>query len=321
MDAKGGIRLVDGEVRGVIQRLNEELKNILPYKLAVVNIEDLELAEKNARYMTSDVFQNLVQNIKRDGGLSSVPFCWKYGDKYHVLSGNHRVMAAKEAGLTELLILYTDRELSKQERIAIQLSHNAIEGKDDPVILRELWEEIEDVNLKFYAGLDDKTLKELEKVNIPTLSEVPLEYRTCSFVFLPEEQERLDEVFQKALELVPNDDVYLARLKDFDRLMRAIAKTSDSYNIRNAAVAIMLILDVFEKHLEDLAEGWEHSEKTQGRSWVPLASILGTDDIPVGAAQVIKEAVQKMMDRGEVTKKNLWQAIEYWAADYLAGED
>lgn len=115
------------------------------------------------------------------------------------------------------------------------------------------------------------------------------------------------------------DEIYAARLEEFDRMLAAMSKTNAAHNIKNAATSLMIILDVFENHLTDLAEGWAERE-TGAREWVPLASIIGTDNIPVEAARVIQKAVQKMMDKGEITKKNLWQAIEYWAADYLAGE-
>jgi malonyl CoA-acyl carrier protein transacylase len=74
------------------------------------------------------------------------------------LSGHHRVDAAKAAGEEWLLILFTDRELSRQEQIAIQLSHNAISGEDEPTVLRELWGEL--VALGALGGMDyDAALK------------------------------------------------------------------------------------------------------------------------------------------------------------------
>ena len=89
--------MVEEQTRSEVDRLNEGLINH-PYKLALVNVSELEFLEKNARYMTNEMFRNLVDNIKRDGGLSSVPLCWKHDDKYRVLSGNHRCRAAIEAG-------------------------------------------------------------------------------------------------------------------------------------------------------------------------------------------------------------------------------
>lgn len=317
MDFTGGIRLVAEETRKKIDDMNNKLaKENHPFKLAIIDIEQTELLEKNARYMTSEQFHTLVKNIKRDGGLSSVPFCYKVKEKYRVLSGNHRVMAAKEAGIKNILVMYTDKKLSKQEQIAIQLSHNAIEGQDDPVILKELWNEIKDIDLKFYSGLDDKVLGELEKVSIDPLSEVSLDYRTLSFVFLPEEAERLEKAFEEALKVCKANDIYVSKTTEFDRLLDAIAKTNDSYNIRNVATSMMIILDIFEKHQTDLSKGWEERTGSK-KETVPLASILGTDNIPISAAKSVKKAVQKMMDKGDIKKNNLWQAIEIWAEKYL----
>jgi hypothetical protein len=312
--------MVAGETLSQIEELNKRIEEAgQQFKLAVVDVEELSLLEKNARYMTNEQFSRLVSNIKRDGGLSSVPFCYKEGDRYKVLSGNHRVMAAREAGLKQVLIMYTDKEMTKAEQTAVQLSHNAIVGQDDPAILKELWNEINDVDLKMYSGLDDKILDELKKVTIEPLSEVKLDFRTMSFLFLPSEIERVKEIFQEAAELCGGDEIYAARLEEFNRMLAAISKTNAAYNIKNAATSLMIILDIFENHLTDLAEGWTERE-TSTREWVPLASIIGTENIPVEAAQIIQRAVQKMMDRGEITKKNLWQALEYWAANYLAGE-
>lgn len=141
--------MVAGETLSQIEELNRRIEEAgQQFKLAVVDIEELSLLEKNARYMTNEQFSRLVSNIKQDGGLTSVPFCYKEGDRYKVLSGNHRVMAAKEAGLKQVLIMYTDKEMTKSEQIAVQLSHNAIVGQDDPAILKELWSEINDVDLK-----------------------------------------------------------------------------------------------------------------------------------------------------------------------------
>ena len=39
------------------------------------------------------------------------------------------------------------KPLTEQQELAIQLSHNAIAGQDDPVILKELWDTLGDVNL------------------------------------------------------------------------------------------------------------------------------------------------------------------------------
>ena len=302
-------------------RDNERIEDIngrLPgdRQIAVVPVEQLKLLEKNARFRPYEMFQKLVNNIKRDGGLTSVPFCWKRGDgDFLVLSGNHRVMAAKEAGLKEVLVMYTDKDLSRQEQIAIQLSHNSLEGKDDLNILKSLWEEIDDIAMKYYSGLDDKILGEMAKNAQKTLSEVNLDYKVLSFVFLPEELEEIDAILEKA-QSCKGDDLRLTTLKHFERLLSATSIVKAAHNIKNSAVALELVLHVFENHLEDLQSGWVNEEKQRE---VPIATILGSDTIPLEVAKAIKRALDRMVDAGEVDAKEKWKALETMAAKSLEG--
>lgn len=313
--------MVEEQTRSEVDRLNEGLINH-PYKLALVNVSELEFLEKNARYMTNEMFRNLVDNIKRDGGLSSVPLCWKHDDKYRVLSGNHRCRAAIEAGLEEVLVLFTDRDLSKQEQIAIELSHNAIDGKDDMAILKELWDEIDDVSLKYYAGLDDKVLEEMEKAALASLSEVKLDYRSLTFLFLPHEVDMLDEAFAHAVECGGiQDTVYINRIDDFKRLLDSQSKVQASYDVKNSATSLMLILDVFMRHQEDLQEGYIDDEgELKHKNKVPLSSIFGDDNISAAAALTLKKAVDRMVDKGEVETKQRTDFLRIMAERYLAGD-
>lgn len=304
-----------------IERLNDLMKDY-PYKLGVVNVNSLEFLDKNARYMTSEMFRNLVENIKKDGGLSSVPLCWKHGNRYRVLSGNHRCQAAIEAGMQQVLILYTDKDLTKQEQIAIQLSHNAIDGKDDMAILKDLWDEIDDVSLKYYAGLDDKTLDEMEKATLASLSEVKLDYRSVTFLFLPHEVERLNEAFAHAIEHGGvQDTVYVNRIEDFKRLLEAQSKVQRSYDVKNSATSLMLILDMFYEHEDELTNGYiNNSGELIHKGDVPISSVLGKDYIPAETAQILKRAVDRMVDSGEIKAKNKLEFLRIAAERYLNGD-
>ena len=308
--------IAEPEVKALEVRLKGQ-----PYQVAIVPVEQFALLEKNARYMTHEMFKNLVDNISRDGGLTSVPFCLKRKDgKYLVLSGNHRVSAAIEAGIKEILVLFTDREMTRAEQVAIQLSHNSIEGKDDLSILKSLWDEIDSIDLKYYAGLDDKSLENMEKLSQKALSEVDLDYRTLTFVFLPEEIERLDNVLEKALACVKSDNIRVARLADFNRIIEATSKVKSAYGIKNMAVALDLVLSVFERHQEDLSEGWlGEDEEILHKGWVPLSSVLGTDEIPGDMAVILKKAVDIMISKGDLSSKSKWQVLEHLAADYMSG--
>ena len=277
----------------------------------------LLLAEKNARYMKSETFKALVANIKRDGALGSVPLCCREGDKLRVLSGNHRVQAAIEAGLGEITVLVDDRELTRDQKLAIQLSHNSLSGEDDPAILRELYLEIDSLDEKGYSGLDDKWLAAIDKLLLSPLSEAQLEFRTLTMLFLPPEQQRMDDLITAAQKKIKGDSVYVARMQEYNRVMSALSLIENAYNVHNMATAMMVFLDVFEQHVEDLAAGWENDD-SKNRTWVPLASVFGTETIPADAAKVIKQAVDRMQSCGDLTDKARWQALEYWAADYLS---
>lgn len=301
-----------------VESINSKLKG--SFKVAIVPVTELEFLEKNARFMKNETFQNLVNNIKKDGQLSQFPFCYlQENGKYKVLSGNHRSKAAIAAGLTEIPVIYTDRYLTKDEQIAIQLSHNSISGEDDPFILAELYNEIEDLEMKYYAGLDDKELEQLEKVQVTGLTEAQLEYLMLSFLFLPEELDDLLHSLEKAKSLITSDAV-AARWGEYDRLLDAQAKVQGAYNIHNGATALMLILDIFERHQEDLKKGYldEYGEATH-KGWVPLSSIIGGDSVPAESAATINKAVEKMLSKGDIQQKNKWQFVEFLAAEYLAG--
>jgi hypothetical protein len=53
--------------------------------------------------------------------------------------------------------------------------------------------------------------------------------------------------------------------------------------------------------------------------WVALETIFGTDRVPAAVAALLAEAVRKMEAAGDIGPKNRFQALELWAADYLAG--
>jgi len=221
-------------------------------RIAVVPIALCDLLEKNARFMRIEQYRRLVDNIKRDGCLTSVPFAVRHGERYVILSGNHRVKAARDAGLTDVLLLYTDRELSHAQQVAIQLAHNAIVGQDDLAILRELYDEINDVALKEYSGLDDVLLGRMEPPSLDPLSEKGLEYRVVSIAFLPDEVERAETLFTRALEQASGDATWVNRYGDYDRFLDALTAAKSAAGVKNTATAFGLLLDLAEKHLDEI---------------------------------------------------------------------
>jgi hypothetical protein len=242
-----------------LDRVNEKLA-ASSLRIAIVPISQCDLLEKNARFMRVEQYKRLVENIRRDGCLTSVPFAIRHagsagspqGDRYTILSGNHRVKAAKDAGLTEVTLLYTDRELTHAQQVAIQLSHNAIAGQDDMAILRELYDEINDVALKEYSGLDDVLLGKLNPPDLDPLSEKGLEYRIVSIAFLPEEVERAEKLFAKIMEQADGDRTWINRRADYDRMLDALTVAKEAAGVKNTATAFGLLLDLVENHFDEI---------------------------------------------------------------------
>lgn len=262
----------------------------------------LRLLEENARYMRHEQFANLVANVRRDGVLTSLPFVWEDDEGVlHVLSGNHRVMAAVEAGLTEIRWLQTSDDLNLSQRLAIQLSHNAIVGEDDASVLTKLYQQIDDMEMKHYSGLDDRSLELLRDAQVASVTEPNLEYQVLSYVFLPGDGDRVMEIFEEASKLAQKaSETWLVRYEDHFRLLQAVEEASAAHDVRNRSAALTYVLDVYERHREELQEGYvdEHGEAKHGRG-VPLSSVLNTDYLNASEAVVVSKALSKMRDRGE----------------------
>ena len=287
-------------------------------KIIEIDPKELKLLELNARFMKHEEYVRLVANIKRDGKLTSAPFACLDNDAYLVLSGNHRTKAAIEAGLELIPCIVTDDNLTQDQRLAIQLSHNAIVGQDDPFILKQLYEKILDVDMKEYSGLDDKTLDLLDKFSASGMSEANLKFQTLSMVFLPDELEEAKSIIGQAIEQnKSSDEIWLARFAEYDKWLDCQEITSSAYNIKNVATAIDIILRIFERNIIQLSEAWEDSK--DDKHWIPIETIIGRNKIPQSAAKIIKKALDKMVSSGDITSKNLWQGLEYLCADYLAG--
>lgn len=265
-------------------------------------------------------------NIRRDGCLTSVPLVWHDvdGDRKVVLSGNHRVQASIDAGLAEITVMVVQQKLSRARQVALQLSHNAIAGEDDPATLKQLYEELDDVDWRAYSGLDDKQLDLLAQVDLEGLSEANLDFATVQLVFLPHELDAARASFDEARKLVQADARWLAGYGDYEATLDALATAHGAHNVGNVATALGLILAVFERHLGELRDGvWFDPESGEhignANRLVPIETVMETRSMPADAAAVLARAVDQLVRKGEVPADQRWRALEYLAADYLAG--
>jgi len=239
-------------LKDLLDQLNAGLGDVTPYKLALVPPGEILLLTKNAHYMNKRTYEQLTANVKRDGNLSSLPFCWKRPEpdgRFECLSGNHRVETARDAKTPLILILYTDANLSRPERVAIQLSHNALVGEDNPQVLRELWTEIADLSLKVYSGLDDKLLETLAPVPLSRIDEADVRMETLDILFFPSEVVRVKDVVARLGRAAENKPRLAARIQDFNRFFDVLLTFKEAKGILNTGTALLAMLDIVEEWL------------------------------------------------------------------------
>lgn len=236
------------EVDKILSELNGHLKKYGLTELRLVEPKLCKGQKKNARYFAPETFKLLVDNIKRDGRLESMPLCYQDGDVYRIISGHHRVEAAKEAGLEKILIMVINPE-NQDEIISKQLSHNALVGKDDEMILKELFDSIKDIEHKMSTGLSSA----IDKINYTSLNFKVGEFKNFTVLFLPEDEGLYDEtieLIEKSGVIGGKDTVRLTSIKYFDKFAQAIRKIKKCENIKSNGTAFMRLVDLASQMME-----------------------------------------------------------------------
>jgi len=273
-----------------------------------VHPSSLREQDVNARAMPKAMFERLAQTIARDKRLESLPLCAKTERGLEIIAGHHRVRAATAAGISEMFVLVDVTGLTRSQIAAKQLAHNAIEGQDNEQLLAEIYQQIEDAESKLEAFIDQKLDIEIPKVKIEGL-DVEIDFKMVLLIFLPRVKERLD----RALEYLRSsgqrlDGVYVAADSDYASLEKAVRRINEEYDIRVVADIIGKMADLA---LQASGVSVEDPER------VHLKDLFGSTWIPKEAAAVVKDALAKMQTEGSIGKSNRWQALEYWAAEYL----
>ncbi|HZX21027.1 MAG TPA: ParB N-terminal domain-containing protein [Clostridia bacterium] len=273
-----------------------------------VDVDELREQDINARAMSKPMFDRLSLTIKNDARLETLPFCALTDKGIEIVSGHHRTRALRAAGLRDLFAIVDVTGLSRDKIKAKQLAHNAIQGDDNEQIVKQIYQSIEDANVKLEAFIDKDLDMEIKKVQISDII-VDLNYRTVLLTFLPTEKEYFEEIAEEINKQY--DGMYLADKEKFQDFVDIINKIDKEYDIRSVTTALGKMVEISAEYL---GKGIPETEAKA------LRDIFKTAYIPMGPAEVIEQALEKMTEKKEITSKNIWQAIEYWAADYLAGD-
>jgi hypothetical protein len=196
--------------------------------------------------MPPSTFNRLVENIRRRGRPESLPLCAEVDGKadgskvIEIVSGHHRIRAARAAGLTEIDALVDVSGLSRSSIVAKQLAHNALVGKDDDAIVRQLVAMLETPDDLLETGLDDTFLPPVEGDTIKLFSpRADFDWKTLTFVFLPHQMGEFKDLLA-AVE-GKQDLVGAAPAALFDPFLKAASGYARLKEIRNVGTVIALL--------------------------------------------------------------------------------
>ncbi len=223
------------------------------FKIKEVALADIKLVDKNAHFMNQATFRQLVANIRRDGQLSSVPFCVEHENgTYTVISGNHRVEAAKMAGIVNAsMMIVHESEITHDEIRAIQLSHNSIVGQDDAELLKELLDEITDVALKEYAHISNEILDSVKDIDY-TIEMPNNEIVPVTLMFIDTNKVAFDRIMEELENYSPREleNMTLMDSETLQKLNDITAKVGQKYKIKSQALSICKMLELISGVLD-----------------------------------------------------------------------
>ncbi|WP_032927533.1 ParB N-terminal domain-containing protein [Leptospira santarosai] len=199
--------------------------------------------------MTPDQMNRLVENVKKDGFLSQLPFGVKIEEKFKVISGNHRVTAAIKAKLEAILILYVE-DIDTERELAIQLSHNSIAGQDDLGILKSLYLQIKELDWKAYSGIDEQALLNYQIPELVPISESDIKLNEVRLFYGDLDLKQIDqtlELLEKKLIDEKRDRVVLG---DFERFVEVMTEIKRRLNVKNHSVAFLKMIEICEEWIE-----------------------------------------------------------------------
>lgn len=215
-----------------------------------VDVNLIDEAEENANRMTEEEFDTLCRNIGISG-LSSTPCCYKKSTgRFVMISGHHRLRACKKCGYKKIGILYcAEEELTKDEIIAIQLSHNSLHGEDDKNILKRLFSQIQSVDFKQFAHINMDEIKPIESNGLDI--SLMKENYTFSVVLYNRSLEDINALLMDIRELSKTSDVVLiADQEPSEEMYLNLRKELKDKNIKSTSIGFAKILELAHRQLK-----------------------------------------------------------------------
>jgi hypothetical protein len=219
----------------------------------------LKEQDKNARVQSSGTFKSLVRNVTKRKALESLPYVAKVGEDFWIMSGHHRVRAAITAKLETIVVLVDTAPLTRSEIRAKQIAHNAINGTDDPAVLLQLLDEIEDVQALLESAVSRDTLNKMAKpVVVPDVA-VDYDFKVITFAFLPSHIRKLDAVCDA---LKGSDKVLTAELESHKAMAKALKALGKADDIRSMGAIVYRMVEIIMQYV-DQKKGAEEEQSVK----------------------------------------------------------
>jgi hypothetical protein len=278
------------------------------------NVDEVLEQDVNARTMTKEKFDRMTQTIKKDRRLEQLPFMATTDRGLEVVGGHHRIRSMRAAGVTDGWALVDVTGLPRDNIKAKQLAHNAINGFDDPQLLEQIFASIGDVDARLETSLDPRTLS----VNIPRIKvddvDLGLRFETVIIMFIPFEKDYVKEALRAVeteLAGTNSHEAWLADLDYWEGFRKIGRQLTREYDIHTMSTVLWKMAELAQKQMG--------TPPPDDQEAVSIRDLAGAFYIPADAAAVIRQALDRMLEAGEVTERAPWRAFEMWAADYLAG--
>lgn len=278
-------------------------------------IADLKERDVNAQVVSPRHMERLAENIRIRGQIESLPYVsWPNREGTpEIISGHHRSRAARLAGVDVIPVLVDTQPMTASTKTAKAIAHNEIHGTPDEQILAQMVASIDNVDDLLMTGLPEDQLPTPDDDDTQLgLPNAEFDWRLVTLLFLPRQLAQ----FESAMDTLDKHSelVGVAPREDFEEFSRQVIDYGRSLNIRSVATAIAAIIAIARREVE-LAKG---DGVRPDSTWTRTAELVGPA-MPPDAADVVREAVDKMRAAGEVPDDAPWAALEKLAADWLAG--
>lgn len=220
------------------------------WKLDIASLKEQDI---NAQVMDKRRMKILTSNIKNRGALESLPYVYKDGERFEIVSGHHRVRAANAAGMAQVYALVETNHLTRSQITSKQIAHNELVGEADQEILGQLVRQMQEVDDMIASGLSEEFLNSIQGesvvINIPHLD---FDWRKIELTFLPKQMhdfQTLCKTIDTKAELVG-----VADREQFDEFSNAMIKYGRTKNVTSVGTVVSLLTEIALREIKKAEE-------------------------------------------------------------------